>query len=87
MTEDNEPRHIGDGVVEYVYILVADDLDERIRAGEYSYATQLPSRRDLAARYRVGEMTIRRAMRELADRGMIRSMPARGTYVIWTGHA
>jgi|GEM_PF-479847 len=68
---------------EYRYVQVADDLERRIRAGEFPYDSQLPRREDLAAGYGVGEMTVRRAVRVLAERGMVRPMPAIGTVVIW----
>lgn len=68
------------------YVQVADDLEARIRAGEFPYDAAMPRREDLAHEYGVGEMTIRRAMRELAGRGLVRALPSVGTIVIWTGH-
>ena len=71
---------------EWRYLQVADDLDARIRSGEFPFDSALPRREDLAAEYGVGEMTVRRALRILAGRGMVRPMPSVGTVVIWTGH-
>jgi DNA-binding GntR family transcriptional regulator len=71
---------------EYAYVQVADDLERRVRAGEFPYEGKLPGRQDLAAEYGVGEMTVRHALRVLADRGMVRLMPSRGTIVTWAGH-
>lgn len=82
-TDDEPPRP---AQVEYAYMIVANDIAARIERGELRYGDRLPVREDLAARYGVGEMTVRRAMRELADRGMVRPMSSRGTFVIWRGH-
>lgn len=71
---------------EYRYVQVADDLERRIRAGEFPFDSALPRRADLAAEYGVGEMTVRRALGLLAERRMVRPMPAVGTVVIWQGH-
>jgi GntR family transcriptional regulator len=85
MEEDDEPRFPMRNS-EWRYVQLADDLERRIRAGEFPFDARLPRREDLAAEYSVGEMTVRRALRELADRGMVRPMPSVGTVVIWTGH-
>jgi GntR family transcriptional regulator len=69
--------------MEYAFAQVADDVQRRIVAGEWSYGDQLPVREDLAAEYGVGEMTVRRAMRELRDRGYVRPLPSKGTFVVW----
>jgi DNA-binding GntR family transcriptional regulator len=68
------------------YVQVADDLEARIRAGEFPYDAALPRREDLAREYGVGEMTVRRALGMLADRGLVRPMSSVGTVVIWAGH-
>jgi GntR family transcriptional regulator len=68
---------------EWRYVQVADDLERRITGGEFPFDSALPRRGDLAADYGVGEMTVRRALRELAERDMVRPMPSVGTVVIW----
>lgn len=87
MEEDDEPRRLRLSNAEYRYVQVADDLERRIVAGEFPYDSRLPRREDLAAEYGVGEMTVRRSLRELAERDMVRPMPSVGTVVIWSpGH-
>jgi DNA-binding GntR family transcriptional regulator len=83
MEDDDEPRRLHLSNAEYRYAQVAGDLERRIRAGEFPYDSRLPRREDLASEYGVGEMTVRRALRELAERGMVRPMPSVGTVVIW----
>lgn len=85
MEDDDEPRFPLRNS-EFRYLQVANDIERRIRAGEFPHDARLPRREDLAAEYGVGEMTIRRALRELADRQLVRPMPAVGTVVIWAGH-
>jgi DNA-binding GntR family transcriptional regulator len=84
--DDAEPR-VRLRNSEYRYVQVADDIERRITAGEFPYDSRLPAREQLALDYHVGEMTIRRALRELAGREMVRPMPSVGTVVIWSpGH-
>ena len=86
MEDDDEPRRLNLSNREYRYRQVAADLERRIRAGEFPFDSRLPRRHDLAAEYGVGEMTVRHALRELAQRGLVRPMPAVGTVVIWPAH-
>jgi DNA-binding GntR family transcriptional regulator len=86
MEEDDEPGRIPLRNSEWRYIQVADDLEKRIRSGEFPYDSTLPRRDVIASEYGVGEMTVRRALGVLAGRGLVRPMPAVGTVVIWPGH-
>lgn len=84
--EDDEPAgRIPLRRGEWRYRQVADDLERRIRSGEFGYDSALPRRGDLAAEYAVGVMTVRHALRVLAERGLVRPMPSVGTVVIWQG--
>lgn len=87
MTEDDDgPQRIPLRNSEYRYVQVADDLEARIRAGEFPYDARLPHRDLLAAEYGVGVMTVRKSLGVLAERGLVRPMPSVGTVVIWPGH-
>ena len=65
----------------YTYARVADHLAARIGAGELPHGARLPSERDLAAEYQVALGTARRAIVELRDRGLVVTLPAKGTFV------
>ena len=65
----------------YVYIGVADHIAARIAAGELPEGARLPAERDLAADYQVAVGTARRAVEELRQRGLVVTLPAKGTYV------
>lgn len=87
MTEDDSPprRPLPPGIA-YVYALLAGDLQERIRAGEFRPGTRLPGRGVLAAEYGVAELTVRRAVQELEERGAVRRTGSRGALVLGPGH-
>jgi GntR family transcriptional regulator len=65
----------------YVYIGVADHIAARIEAGELPSGSRLPAERDLAADYAVAVGTARRAVEELRQRGLVVTLPAKGTYI------
>lgn len=87
MTEhDDAPaRELPPGIG-YVWQRMADEIERRIKAGEWSYGDRLPAREDLAYEYGIGERTVRRAMQELQKSGMVEVLPAKGAYVAWRGH-
>lgn len=66
----------------FIYVQVADLIAERIRTGDLSVGDRLRAERDLADEYGVAYMTVRRAMQELRERGLIATIHGRGTYVV-----
>lgn len=87
MSDDASPRRALPGGIAYVYVQLADDIQGRISAGEFPPGTRLPGRQRLAAEYGVGEMAVRRALRELEERGIVTGAHTRGALVISAGHA
>jgi len=65
----------------YLYVRVADHLAARISAGELAPGYRLPSERELADTYQVAVGTIRQALDELRSRGLVATLPAKGTFV------
>ncbi|MFC5721404.1 GntR family transcriptional regulator [Streptomyces gamaensis] len=65
----------------YVYVQVADHIAARIAAGRLKQGARLPGERDLAEQYGVAVGTARRAVRELRERGLLVTLPAKGTFV------
>lgn len=63
---------------------IADDLERRIRDGEYEPDQRL-SFAELAQLYEVSRSTIQRAMGLLEDRGLVQYVPGRGRYVTRSG--
>jgi DNA-binding GntR family transcriptional regulator len=66
----------------YVYMRVADHIAARIAAGDLPADARLPGERELAAEYGVAIGTARRAVEELRERGLVVTLPGKGTYVI-----
>lgn len=65
----------------YRYEEIADDLQERMAAGEFPPGAKLPSRRELIDHYHVTEPVIDRAMQILRVLKLIETLPGVGVYV------
>lgn len=76
------PFDPGAGEPGYLYMAVADHIAARITAGELKPGARLPAERDLAAEYGVSLATGRRAVRVLRERGMLVTLPVKGTFVV-----
>jgi GntR family transcriptional regulator len=61
------------------YDQVADDLERRIDAGEFT--GRIPSERYLADEYQTSSKTVRKAVEVLRERGIVRTAGTRGTFV------
>jgi GntR family transcriptional regulator len=68
-----EPGHLWEAV--------AAHITARIEAGDLPPGGRLPGERDLAAEYGVALMTARRAIKDLRERGLVRTLPSKGTFV------
>jgi DNA-binding transcriptional MocR family regulator len=64
-----------------IYIAVADALERDIAGGLLHDGARLPTHRELAAKLGVTPLTVTRAYREAARRGLIDSTVGRGTFV------
>lgn len=63
------------------YVQIENDLYEQISSGELPPGSQLPSEPELAGRYSVARMTVRKAIDSLVARGFIFRQPGKGTFV------
>ncbi|NDL60961.1 winged helix-turn-helix domain-containing protein [Phytoactinopolyspora mesophila] len=70
-----------DEVPGYLYHQVAQHIEARISSGELPPGARLPGERDLAEEYGVSLGTVRRASRALRERGVVSTLPAKGTFV------
>ena len=59
---------------------VEDDLRRRCRVGEWKAGERLPAVADLAQHYGVARNTVTKALRRLADDGLVESVPSWGTF-------
>lgn len=60
---------------------ISDDFEQMILVGKYDNGEKLPTEAEIASRYGVNRHTVRRAMAELAARGMVCAERGSGTYV------
>ncbi|GHA64975.1 hypothetical protein GCM10010330_17400 [Streptomyces tendae] len=65
----------------YVYVQVVHHIAEEIRTGRLPVGARLPAERDLAEQYGVAVNTVRRAVRELREQGLVITVPIKGTFV------
>jgi GntR family transcriptional regulator len=68
-------------VATHPYRDIERDLERRIDAGEWSAGETLPRMEDLAQHYGVSRNSVARAVKALADKGKVWSVPRRGTTV------
>jgi len=64
-----------------LYRRVAQDLEQQIADGTLGPGDKLPSERQLCERYDVSQITVRRALRELAHEGQVYSQHGLGWFV------
>lgn len=81
--EDDDRAPIDPRGYETAYVVVANRLERRIRAGEFTYHNPLPSEPALTEWYGVSRTTIRSGIRLLAERGFVEVRPGKGTFVVW----
>jgi DNA-binding GntR family transcriptional regulator len=60
---------------------VARDIEKDIRARRIAPDTRLPSEVDLSQQYGVARMTVRRAVAQLRDLGLVVTVHGRGSFV------
>ncbi|PZG00665.1 GntR family transcriptional regulator [Micromonospora deserti] len=63
------------------YRRVADDIEQKIRSGEYSPGQQLPSVSEIGQIYNVARSTAYRAVKELHTRNLIYGQQGQGVFV------
>lgn len=87
MAVDPNDSPIDPSKIAYVYMQVADHIAARIASGDLRPGARLPGERDLGTEYGVAYLTARRAIRELRERGLVVTLPAKGTFVAYPPEA
>jgi GntR family transcriptional regulator len=64
-----------------IYIQLADIIAARIEAGELLPGRPIPSENTLVQEFGIARNTARAAVAELRERGLVVTVPHRGTYV------
>jgi GntR family transcriptional regulator len=73
---------IDHGAAEFPYQQLAAILRGRIADGTYPAGRRLPPLIALEEEFGLSSMTVRRAVAVLADEGLVRTVPGRGTFVM-----
>ena len=66
---------------EFPYLQLARILRERVTSGAYPAGRKIPGYVALEDEFGVANVTVRRAVRLLADEGLLEIVPGRGTFV------
>jgi GntR family transcriptional regulator len=64
------------------YRRVADDIEQKIRSGEYPSGHQLPSVSELGEIYNIARSTAYHAVKELHERNLVYGQQGQGVFVI-----
>ncbi|GKY86531.1 phosphonate metabolism transcriptional regulator PhnF [Sinisalibacter aestuarii] len=64
-----------------VWKSIAETLENEIAAGHYSAGDKLPTEAQLAARFGVNRHTVRHALADMAERGLVQSRRGAGVFV------
>ncbi|USY18856.1 winged helix-turn-helix domain-containing protein [Nocardiopsis exhalans] len=75
--EDFQPSNAA-----YLYLELADFVAAQIQRGDLKPGARLPPEREFAEEYGVSIGTARRATRELRERGLVTTLPIKGTFVM-----
>jgi GntR family transcriptional regulator len=68
-----------------LYFKVMTEIRDKILSGTWSREFQLPGELLLAKRLGVSVITVRQALGNLTQEGLVRREPAKGTFVTWSG--
>lgn len=66
-----------------LYLAIRKDLSYAIKTGVYTYHQLLPTETQLMEKYSVSRTTIRQAISQLVNDGLVTKVQGRGTYVIY----
>ena len=64
-----------------LYQQVIDIIKNEINSGAYKAGARIPNEFELAERYKVGRVTVRRAIEELVQQGYLTKRQGKGTFV------
>ncbi len=64
-----------------LYRQLANIIRKRIESGEYSHDEKIPTETDLGQQYGISRITVRKALEELTDDGLLVRKPGKGTFV------
>lgn len=67
-----------------LHIQIKHDIETKIRKGEWRPSQQIPTEDELCSLYGVSRITVRRALADLVQSGLLSRIPGKGTFVTQT---
>lgn len=64
-----------------LYTQIRDYLYDRIRKGDWKHDDRLPSEKELAEQFKVSRVTVKNALSELMDKGLVYRIQGKGSFV------
>lgn len=64
-----------------LYLQLETELKQKMLTGEYAVGERIPTEPELCDEYGVSRITVRRAVQDLVDEGLLRKVRGRGTFV------
>ncbi|MGP3956478.1 GntR family transcriptional regulator [Nonomuraea sp. 3N208] len=78
--QDKSDRIDHDGA-KLVWQQVAPDIEAEIASGRLAVGAKMPTELEMASQYGVSRVTVRRAIKDLAERSLLVVVHGRGTFV------
>lgn len=69
-----------------LYIQIKDKIKEQILSGKWPKGSKIPSERELCETFGVSRITVRQAIAEAVNEGLLFTVQGKGTFVAGTGH-
>lgn len=64
-----------------LYLQLETELKQKMLSGEYAVGERIPTEPELCEEYGVSRITVRRAVQDLVDEGLLKKVRGRGTFV------
>lgn len=74
--------HDKGGAMSYRWQQISEAVSAAIASGQYRRGNRLPTETELAERFGVNRHTVRRALRDLRDKGVVQSRQGAGVFVV-----
>ncbi|HHY61302.1 MAG TPA: GntR family transcriptional regulator [Clostridia bacterium] len=68
-----------------LYLQIKDKIKEQILSGEWKQGSKIPSERELCKTFGVSRITVRQAIAEAVNEGLLFTVQGKGTFVAGTG--